>query len=103
MTDLSVALGEQLGNALSGAGFNIKSFLLPVAEAVISFGKLAIQVGIAALGIKTALKSLNPAIAIAMVQAGKLATDDLMPYIVAQVGGALAGYQLVKSILSRSV
>jgi glycerol uptake facilitator-like aquaporin len=47
--------------------------------------------------------AFNPAIAIAMVQAGKLATDDLMPYIVAQVGGALAGYQLVKSILSRSV
>ena len=47
--------------------------------------------------------AINPAIAIAMVQAGKLATDDLMPYIVAQVGGALAGYQLVKSILSRSV
>jgi len=47
--------------------------------------------------------AFNPAIAIAMVQAGKLATDDLMPYIVAQVGGALAGYQLVKSILSRSI
>lgn len=47
--------------------------------------------------------AFNPAIAIAMVQAGKLATDDLMPYIVAQVGGALAGYQLVKAILSRSV
>lgn len=47
--------------------------------------------------------AFNPAIAIAMVQAGKLATDDLMPYIVAQVGGALAGFQLVKSILSRSV
>ena len=47
--------------------------------------------------------AFNPAIAIAMVQAGKLGSDDLMPYIVAQVGGALAGYQLVKSILSRSV
>ncbi len=47
--------------------------------------------------------AFNPAIAIAMVQAGKLATDDLMPYIVAQVGGAIAGFQLVKSILSRSV
>jgi len=74
-------LGEQLGNALSGAGFNIKSFLLPVAEAVISFGKLAIQVGIAALGIKTALKSLNPVIAIAggiaLVALGTLVKNSL--------------------------
>jgi len=81
LTDLSVALGEQLGNALSGAGFNIKSFLLPVAEAVISFGKLAIQVGIAALGIKTALKSLNPVIAIAggiaLVALGTLVKNSL--------------------------
>lgn len=47
--------------------------------------------------------AFNPAIAIAMVQSGKLATDDLMPYIVAQVGGSLTGFQLVKYILSRSV
>jgi len=81
LTDLSVALGEQLGNALSGAGFDVKSFLRPVAEAVISFGKLAIQVGIAALGIKTALKSLNPAIAIAggiaLVALGTLVKNSL--------------------------
>jgi hypothetical protein len=81
LNDLAVGLGEQLGNALSGAGFNIKSFLLPVAEAVISFGKLAIQVGIAALGIKTALKSLNPAIAIAggiaLVALGTLVKNSL--------------------------
>ncbi len=81
LNDLAFGLGEQLGNALSGAGFNIKSFLLPVAEAVISFGKLAIQVGIAALGIKTALKSLNPAIAIAggiaLVALGTLVKNSL--------------------------
>jgi tape measure domain-containing protein len=81
LNDLAVGLGEQLGNALSGAGFNVKSFLLPVAEAVISFGKLAIQVGIAALGIKTALKSLNPAIAIAggiaLVALGTLVKNSL--------------------------
>jgi tape measure domain-containing protein len=81
LNDLAVGLGEQLGNALSGAGFNIKSFLLPVAEAVISFGKLAIQVGIAALGIKTALKSLNPVIAIAggiaLVALGTLVKNSL--------------------------
>jgi hypothetical protein len=81
LNDLAVGLGEQLGNALSGAGFDVKSFLRPVAEAVISFGKLAIQVGIAALGIKTALKSLNPAIAIAggiaLVALGTLVKNSL--------------------------
>jgi tape measure domain-containing protein len=81
LNDLAIGLGEQLANALSGAGFNVKSFLLPVAEAVISFGKLAIQVGIAALGIKTALKSLNPAIAIAggiaLVALGTLVKNSL--------------------------
>ena len=81
LNDLAVGFGEQLANSLSGAGFNIKSFLLPVAEAVISFGKLAIQVGIAALGIKTALKSLNPAIAIAggiaLVALGTLVKNSL--------------------------
>jgi len=94
LNDLSVAMGEQLANALSGAGFNIKSFLLPVAEAVISFGKLAIQVGIAALGIKTALKSLNPAIAIAggiaLVALGTLVKNSLAAPKLAE-GGLATG------------
>lgn len=94
LNDLAVGLGEQLGNALSGAGFNIKSFLLPVAEAVISFGKLAIQVGIAALGIKTALKSLNPAIAIAggiaLVALGTLVKNSLAAPKLAE-GGLATG------------
>ncbi len=38
----------------------------------------------------------NPAISIAMMQAGKLARNDVIPYIIAQIAGALAGYQLVK-------
>ena len=94
LNDLAFGLGEQLGNALSGAGFNIKSFLLPVAEAVISFGKLAIQVGIAALGIKTALKSLNPAIAIAggiaLVALGTLVKNSLAAPKLAE-GGLVFG------------
>ena len=47
--------------------------------------------------------AFNPAITIALVQANKLATDDMMPYIVAQLAGGVAGYQLVKAILSRTV
>jgi tape measure domain-containing protein len=81
LNDLSFAIGEQLGNALSGAGFNIKAFLLPIADAVISFGKLAIAVGIAATGIKAALESLNPVIAIAggiaLVALGTLVKNSL--------------------------
>uniref|UniRef100_A0A6C0I676 Major intrinsic protein n=1 Tax=viral metagenome TaxID=1070528 RepID=A0A6C0I676_9ZZZZ len=38
----------------------------------------------------------NPAVAIALMYAGKLSRSDLIPYIVAQVAGALAGYELFK-------
>jgi len=65
LQDMAVAFGETLGNALDGASFDIRSVIGPLADALIQFGKLAVQVGIAALGIKAALKSLNPAIAIA--------------------------------------
>jgi hypothetical protein len=65
LQDMAVAFGETLGNALAGASFDIRSVIGPLADALIQFGKLAVQVGIAALGIKAALKSLNPAIAIA--------------------------------------
>lgn len=63
--DVAFSLGEQLGNALSGAGFSIKSILMPVADALIQFGKLAIQTGFAAESIKVALKSLGGVGAIA--------------------------------------
>ena len=63
--EVAFSLGEQLGNALSGAGFSIKSILMPVADALIQFGKLAIQTGFAAESIKVALKSLGGVGAIA--------------------------------------
>lgn len=65
LQDMAVAFGETLGKSLAGASFDIRSVIGPLADALIQFGKLAVQVGIAALGIKAALKSLNPAIAIA--------------------------------------
>ena len=40
--------------------------------------------------------AFNPAVAIALMYAGRLARSDLTPYIVAQVAGALAGYELFK-------
>lgn len=59
------ALGEQLASAFSGEGFNLKAVLIPIADMLIDIGKLAISTGIAISGIKAALKSLNPFVAIA--------------------------------------
>ena len=66
LNDLVVGFGEQLGSALSGAGFSISALITPLADALASFGKLAIQTGVTAAGIKLALKPpINPALAIA--------------------------------------
>lgn len=65
LSDLAFALGEQLGNALAGAGFSVNMLLMPLADALIQFGKMAIQAGITALGIKAALESLQGPLAIA--------------------------------------
>ena len=65
IVDVSTALGEQLGNALSGAKFEISALLAPIADAIVSFGKMAIQAGVTALAIKAALKLGNPLLAIA--------------------------------------
>jgi aquaporin Z len=40
----------------------------------------------------------NPAVSIAMVAAGKLASSDLVPYILAQVAGGLVALELFKRI-----
>jgi aquaporin Z len=46
--------------------------------------------------------AFNPAITIALMYAGKLQRSDLIPYIVAQIAGALAGFELFKMIANRS-
>jgi len=66
LNDLAIGFGDELGKALSGAGFSISSLITPMADALAQFGKLAIQTGITAAGIKLALKPpINPALAIA--------------------------------------
>jgi aquaporin Z len=40
----------------------------------------------------------NPAVALALFSAGKLSKMDLMPYIIAQIGGGLAGAYLATKI-----
>ena len=43
----------------------------------------------------------NPAIAIAYLVAGKISQADVVPYIVAEIAGALAAFQLVKVVFKR--
>jgi len=45
--------------------------------------------------------AFNPAVAIAQMYAGQLARSDLIPYIVAQIAGALAGFELYKMVVNR--
>ena len=45
--------------------------------------------------------AFNPAVAISLLYAGKIARSDLIPYIVAEVAGGLAGFELFKMIANR--
>jgi hypothetical protein len=67
LEDLAIALGEGLGQLLAGGDLKsvLNSFLSVLTEGLISVGKLAIATGIAMLGIKAALESMNPFAAIA--------------------------------------
>ena len=68
MGDLAGGIGETLGSLLSGEG-SFRSFGTMVAsifaDMAINVGKMAIGTGLAVSGIKAALKSLNPYVAIA--------------------------------------
>jgi aquaporin Z len=43
--------------------------------------------------------AFNPAVSIALMYSGKMSRSDLIPYIVAQVTGALVAVELVKMVL----
>ena len=45
----------------------------------------------------------NPAIALAGMYSGKLSRNDVLPYIVAQIAGALGGFELAKRVLNRAI
>jgi hypothetical protein len=67
-SNVFASLGEGIGQVLSGVsnGFSVAQLVLTsLADILINVGKLAIQTGVAILGIKKALQSLNPAVAIA--------------------------------------
>lgn len=44
----------------------------------------------------------NPAVTIALMYAGRLPRADVVPYIVAQVAGALAGFEAFKMVVNRT-
>jgi aquaporin Z len=45
--------------------------------------------------------AFNPAVSISMMYAGKMPRSDLIPYIVSQVAGALAGFEAYKMVMRR--
>lgn len=67
-TNFAIGIGEMIGSAMAG-GEGFKNFgqfaLMTLAGLLQQVGEMAIQTGIALLGIKLALNTLNPALAIA--------------------------------------
>jgi aquaporin Z len=45
--------------------------------------------------------AFNPAVTIALMHAGRLSRSDVIPYIVAQVAGGVAGVELFRMIVNR--
>jgi aquaporin Z len=45
--------------------------------------------------------AFNPAVAISMMSAGKLSRGDVIPYIAAEIAGALVAVQLVKMVIKK--
>jgi len=91
----AVGFGEMLGQSIAG-GLSIQSvwtlMITALADMAIQVGKLAIGIGISVSGIKKALTSLNPVVAIAagiaLVALGTLAKSALSN--IASGGGAPA-------------
>jgi len=42
--------------------------------------------------------NFNPAVSVMMVAAGKLPSDDLLPYVLAQIAGGLCALELYKRV-----
>jgi len=42
--------------------------------------------------------NFNPAVSVTMVAAGKLSSSELLPYILAQIGGGLVALELFKRV-----
>jgi len=44
--------------------------------------------------------AFNPAVAVGLYSAGKLSTSDLLPYVIVEILGALAGYEAYKRVIN---
>jgi aquaporin Z len=61
---------------------------------------IAIALGIAILlGAPISGAAYNPAIAIVLFYAKKLSITDLVPYIIAEIAGGIAGYEVFKMLV----
>lgn len=47
--------------------------------------------------------AFNPAVAIALMYAGKIPTTDILPYLIAEIAGGIGGYELVKRIVNKKI
>lgn len=65
ISDSLAGVGEMIGGFMSGNENAWQSLLSPIAGMMVQLGEMAIQAGVATLGIKLALKDLNPYVAIA--------------------------------------
>lgn len=94
LNDLAVGIGEALGGAIAGGGNlaqNLSQVILgTIGNMAVQMGKLAISIGVGVKAIKKALKSLNPAVAIAagiaLVALGSFAKSRA-----AEIGGGGGG------------
>jgi aquaporin Z len=57
---------------------------------------------IALLGGPVSGGSYNPAITLALYNSGKLMKSDIVPYIIVEILGALAGFEAYKRVIQKS-
>ena len=79
-------------------------FLMYVILVTGNWFAIGAALGIAVLvGGKISGGSFNPAVTISLYAAGKLGQSDILPYIIAEVLGALAAYELYKNFVAKSL
>jgi len=94
LVDTFAGIGNAIGNALASGGNVLKaiggSLLSSLGGLLTDMGKMAIQVGVGLLAIKTALKSLNPAVAIGAGVA-LIALGSFFSSKSSSIGGSVGG------------
>jgi hypothetical protein len=94
LVDTFAGIGAAIGNALASGGNVLQaiggSLLSSLGGLLTDMGKMAIQVGVGLLAIKTALKSLNPAVAIGAGVA-LIALGSFFSSKSSSIGGSVGG------------